>query len=318
MSTRNHPGFGWSGRRVSVGLATISCPKPAVPVALARNPLLKLGKRAASFGPKWVRNMALLFADEPAAVEILNESGAGDAVLLCDHASPRLPRRLGDLGLTEAQRLDHIGWDIGAAAVARQLSDAIDAPLVLTGYSRLAIDCNRPPGVPTSIPEVTGGIAVPGNAGLGAEAKAAREAALFRPYHAAITAILDARRAAGRRSVVLAIHSFTPNLGAPRPWNIGITYGRDRRLAAAFIDVLERRWPEVGVGDNLPYAVTDSGDYAMPVHGEGRGLLHVLIEMRQDGVGDAAGQALWAGRLAECWREIAARIEAIEAGAVSR
>lgn len=261
--------------------------------------------------------MSLLFADEPAAVEILNESGAGDAVLLCDHASPLLPRRLGDLGLTEAQRHEHIGWDIGAAAVARQLSAAIDAPLVLTGYSRLAIDCNRPPGALTSIPEVTGGVVVPGNAGLDPLARKAREEALFQPYHAAITALLDARRAAGRRSIVLAIHSFTPDLGAPRPWNIGITYGRDRRLASAFIEVLERRWPEISVGDNLPYAVTDSGDYAMPVYGEGRGLLHVLIEMRQDGVADAAGQAQWAGRLATCWREIAARIETVEAGAVS-
>ncbi|PWR22797.1 N-formylglutamate amidohydrolase [Zavarzinia aquatilis] len=261
--------------------------------------------------------MSLLFADEPSAVEIVNESGAGDAVLLCDHASPRLPRRLGDLGLSEAQRLEHIGWDIGAAAVARHLSAAIDAPLVLTGYSRLAIDCNRPRGVPTSIPEVTGGVRVPGNEGLDAEARLARESALFEPYHGAITRLLDRRRAAGRRSVVLAIHSFTPDLGAPRPWNIGITYGRDRRLAGAFIETLERRFPDLCVGDNLPYAVTDSGDYAMPVYGEGRGLLHVLIEMRQDGVGNEAGQARWAERLTACWRDIAASLEAVEAGRIS-
>ncbi|PWR22453.1 N-formylglutamate amidohydrolase [Zavarzinia compransoris] len=249
--------------------------------------------------------MSWLDADEPAPVDIVNPGGSADAVLLCDHASPRLPRRLGDLGLSEAARLDHIGWDIGAAAVARRLSALIDAPLVLTGYSRLAIDCNRPAGVPTSIPALTGGIAVPGNQALTAAARQQREDALFHPYHRAIADLLDRRRAAGRRAVVLAIHSFTPNLGAPRPWQIGITYGRDRRLAGALIDVLRRDWPALTVGDNQPYAVTDSGDYAMPIYGERRGNLHALIEMRNDGLRDEAGQAEWAGRLAACWQALA-------------
>ncbi|MFA5120605.1 N-formylglutamate amidohydrolase [Zavarzinia sp.] len=257
--------------------------------------------------------MQLLESGEAPAVEVANPSGRSAAVLLCDHASPLLPRRLGDLGLSETQRLDHIGWDIGAAAVARRLSALIDAPLVLSGYSRLAIDCNRPPGAPTSIPEVTGGIAVPGNRNLGATERAAREADLFRPYHAAISALLDRRAAEGRPSVVLAIHSFTPDLGTPRPWQIGITYGRDRRLAGRLIDILRRRWPALSVGDNQPYAVTDSGDYAMPVYGEGRGLLHALIEMRQDGVAGSAGQDIWAARLAECWRALEPGLEALAA-----
>lgn len=249
--------------------------------------------------------MALLEPDEPPAFEIINPQGTSDAVLICDHASHRLPRRLGDLGLTQEQRLDHIGWDIGAAAVARRLSLAIDAPLVLSGYSRLAIDCNRPPGVPASIPAVTGGVTVPGNQDVSETEKAERVAALFTPYHTAITGLLDARATAGKPTAVLAIHSFTPNLGAARPWNIGITYGRDRRLAARFLDILADFWPGVVVGDNLPYAVSDSGDYAMPVYGEQRGLPHVLIELRQDGVTDARGQIMWADRLAACWRAIA-------------
>ncbi len=257
--------------------------------------------------------MQLLESGEAPAVEVANPSGRSAVVLLCDHASPLLPRRLGDLGLSASQRLDHIGWDIGAAAVARRLSALIDAPLVLSGYSRLAIDCNRPPGAATSIPEVTGGIEVPGNRNLGAEERAARETELFRPYHAAVTALLDRRAAEGTRSVVLAIHSFTPDLGTPRPWQIGITYGRDRRLAGRLIDLLRHRWPELSVGDNQPYAVTDSGDYAMPVYGEGRGLLHALIEMRQDGVADSTGQDTWAARLAECWRALEPGLEALAA-----
>jgi predicted N-formylglutamate amidohydrolase len=255
--------------------------------------------------------MSLLEPDEPPAVEIVNPQGTSDAVLICDHASARLPRRLGDLGLSEAQRLEHIGWDIGAAAVARRLSLAIDAPLILAGYSRLAIDCNRPPNNPTSIPALTGGVEVPGNHNLSEADKAARRTALFEPYHAAITALLDGRAAAGKASAVLAIHSFTPHLGDPRPWNIGITYGRDRRLAGCFLETLQAFWPGVIVGDNQPYKVTDSGDYAMPVYGERRGLLHVLIELRQDGVTDARGQGLWADRLAACWRQFSGDLPAL-------
>ncbi|MCF4166425.1 N-formylglutamate amidohydrolase [Zavarzinia compransoris] len=248
--------------------------------------------------------MPLLTADEPAAVETVNAEGSSPVVLLCDHASPRIPRALGDMGLTEVQRLDHIGWDIGAAEVARRLSALLDAPLVLAGYSRLVIDCNRPAGTPGSIPPVTGGVTVPGNQAVTAEDRRRREAELLLPYHAAITAILDARLRAGTPAVVLAIHSFTPFLETPRPWRIGFTYGRDRRLAGAMLDAFTARWPALTAGDNLPYAVGEATDYAMPVHGLARGLLHLLIEIRNDGVRDAAGQTAWAARIAECWRAV--------------
>lgn len=279
--------------------------------------LVKVEKAGAGLGPKWAENMTFLEPDEAPPVDIVNPAGGADAVLLCDHASPLLPRRLGDLGLTAEQRLDHIGWDIGAAAVARRLSALIDAPLILSGYSRLAIDCNRPSGVPTSIPAITGGIVVPGNQDLSPAEQAARTQALFEPYHQAIRTLLDSRRKAGRRSVVMAVHSFTPNLGEPRPWQIGITYGRDRRLAGALIAHLRAHWPALQVGDNQPYAVTDSGDYAMPVYGEQRGNLHVLIEIRNDGLRDEAGQAEWADRLAACWRALAPEVEALAAAPLS-
>ncbi|MDD3445775.1 MAG: N-formylglutamate amidohydrolase [Zavarzinia sp.] len=245
--------------------------------------------------------MQLLHDDEPPAVEVVNAAGSAAAVLLCDHASPRLPRALGDLGLDESQRLEHIGWDIGAAEVARRLSAAIDAPLVLSGYSRLAIDCNRPPGSPGSIPAITGGIPVPGNREVSDDDRRRRETELLLPYHAAITALLDVREVRGQPTAVVAIHSFTPFLDRPRPWRIGFTYGRDRRLAGALYDWFQARWPELNAGDNLPYAVGVDTDYAMPVHGEKRGLPHVLIEIRNDGIRDAEGQSTWALRLAECW-----------------
>lgn len=250
----------------------------------------------------------LLEPDEPPAFELVNAGGRGRAVLTCDHASPRLPRRLGDLGVSEADRLTHIGWDIGAALVARRLAALVDAPLVLSGYSRLAIDCNRPPGAPTSIPEMTGGVEVPGNRSLAPADAAERAEALFWPYHRAVEALLDARRDAGLPTLVVAVHSFTPSLlGQARPWRAGLLYNRDRRLADLFGASLARE-PGMIVGDNEPYRVTDGGDFTVPVHGERRGLPHVLFEIRQDEISHPAGVEAWAARLASLVREAEAKL----------
>lgn len=264
---------------------------------------------------------ALLAPDEPPAVSLVNPEGRAPLILICDHASAAIPRALGDLGLAETTRHDHVGWDIGAAAVARLLADRLDAPLVLTGYSRLVVDCNRPPGTPGSIPEVTCGITVPGNLGLDDTAREARLAALFRPYHGAVAALIDARLAAGRPPALLAIHSFTPVLnGAARPWQIGITYGADRRLSGHLLELLRRRHPQYCTGDNQPYAVTEASDYAMPVHGLGRGLLHTLIEMRNDQLRTVEGQHCLADVLGDLWgetRPLLDRLRALPSAALS-
>ncbi len=245
---------------------------------------------------------ALLGRDEPPACEVIRPAGAGTAFLVCDHASNRVPRSLGTLGLEAAQLVDHIGWDPGAADVARRLSDHLDAPLVLSGYSRLAVDCNRPLDSRESIAEQTDGVSVPGNLALMPRDRAARVMGLFRPYHAAITQLLDRR--AGRPSLLLSIHSFTPELaGRRRPWHIAISYRRDRRLAALMLDALKADASLV-VGDNEPYSVDDETDYTIPVHGEARGLPHVLIEIRQDGIATPADAAAWAVRLAEIYARI--------------
>jgi predicted N-formylglutamate amidohydrolase len=101
--------------------------------------------------------LALLGSDEPPPVELVNDGGRSSAVLVCDHASNRVPQQLGTLGLDAAQLADHIGWDPGAAEVARRLSTLLDAPLVLSGYSRLVIDCNRPLRSTGSIAEESDG-----------------------------------------------------------------------------------------------------------------------------------------------------------------
>jgi predicted N-formylglutamate amidohydrolase len=247
---------------------------------------------------------ALLACDEPAAVRVVNADGAGSGVLLCDHASNRLPRRLGTLGLALTDLEDHIAWDPGAAEVALRLSDHLDAPLVLSGYSRLAIDCNRPLESPESIAEESAGVNVPGNRALTPENRATRIDALFRPYHEAISRLLDSR--AGRPSLLLSIHSFTPELnGQRRPWDIAISYGRDRRLAALLLAAL-RDDGKLVVGDNEPYPVDDAIDYTIPVHAEARGLPNVLVEIRQDGIATRAGVAAWARLLAATYAQVEA------------
>lgn len=252
----------------------------------------------------------LLEPDEPDPVAVLNPSGTSDFFLTADHAGRAIPRRLGRLGVPESELLRHIAWDIGIAGVTRRLSTALDATAVLQHYSRLVIDCNREPTWPTAMPEVSEHTPIPGNVGLSAEDRAARVAAVFTPYHDRIRTLLDARAAAGRRTVLVAMHSFTPVFkGAPRAMQVGVLYNRDARLAAELLEVL-RAEGDLTVGDNQPYAVTEDSDYSVPTHGERRGLAHVEIEIRQDLLESEAGQAAWADRFVRLLRAADARMRA--------
>lgn len=240
----------------------------------------------------------LLAPDEPPACVCTNVEGASPVVLVCDHASNRIPRRLGTLGLGATELASHIAWDPGAAEVAHCLAERLDAPLVCSGYSRLVIDCNRPLTSEESIAEASGGLPVPGNRDLDAGERTARIASLFAPYHRTIATVLDRRAAAGRASVLWSIHSFTPQLnGQWRPWQVGFAYGRDETLAVRFITAM-RRVGGIVVGHNQPYQVEDTSDYTIPVHGEQRNLPHVLIEIRQDELLTAPAIEEWAERLA--------------------
>ena len=240
----------------------------------------------------------LLADDELPACTLVNDQGAGHLFLACDHASRRIPRALGTLGLSEPELSQHIAWDIGAEAVARRVSALVDAPLILQNWSRLVIDCNRPPQVADSVPAKSGGIEIPGNIGIDDAERSRRRRAIFDPYQSRLRYALNQRAAARRLTVLVAIHSFTPNyLGFERPWQCGLMYHRDTRFAQALLPLL-RAEPGLVVGDNEPYAMTDTSDYTLPVHGEGRRILHVGIEMRQDLITEEAGQIEWAERLA--------------------
>jgi predicted N-formylglutamate amidohydrolase len=233
-----------------------------------------------------------------APVHQSNAAGRSPFLLTCDHYGRLIPPSLGDLGLAEDELRRHIAWDIGIAGVAERLAGMLGAHLIAQRYSRLVIDCNRPPGVKSSIPILSEATTIPGNEGLSHEMAAARRRAIFDPYHRCIEETITRRLHENRPTVLVALHSFTPvYAGIARPWHIGTLYHRGKALPPLLLHAL-RAEGDLVVGDNEPYAVSDQTDYTIPVHGEARGLVNSGIEIRQDLIADEAGQMQWAERLA--------------------
>jgi predicted N-formylglutamate amidohydrolase len=248
------------------------------------------------------RGYRLLAPDEPPPVLQTRRHGASKFVIVVDHASKRIPRRLGDLGLPASELQRHIAWDIGSLKVARRVAAALRAPLVAQNYSRLVIDCNRDPRAPTSIPTLSETAVIPGNVGLSDQQVAARRAEIFDPYHGQISALLDERLAAGRPSILVAQHSMTDVFkGVRRAMHAAVLYNRDRRFAGLVLEAL-RCESSLQIADNEPYFVSDETDYTIPRHGEARGLPHVEIEIRQDLLRDETGQKQWAERITRALR----------------
>jgi predicted N-formylglutamate amidohydrolase len=249
------------------------------------------------------RAAALLAADEPPPFFELARHGVSPFVIVVDHASPRIPRGLQDLGLPAAELKRHIAWDIGALAVARRVAVTLDAPLIAQNYSRLVIDCNRDPEVASSIPLLSESTVIPGNADLDDAQRTARRREIFEPYHNRIRELLDARAALGRATILVAQHTMTDIYdGVRREMHAAILYNRDRRFAGLMLERL-RRDGALRIADNEPYFVSDATDYTVPRHGEARGLPHVEIELRQDLVSNEAGQAEWAERISRALQD---------------
>lgn len=241
---------------------------------------------------------------DPAAVEIVNADGVSPFVLTCEHASRYTPESYGNLGLGEHDLQRHIAWDIGAANVARRLSTLIAAALFLSGYSRLLIDCNRPVDSETSIPDISESTPIPGNIGISAEEAKARADRFYWPFQNAVSSHLDQRKARGRKTMVIGIHSFTPVFkGFARPWAAGILFRKAHHLGQGLVEAL--RDGSIIVEANEPYTIDDDGDYTVPVHGEARGLDAVLVEIRQDLIADDQGAEEWARRLAAALHTVA-------------
>jgi predicted N-formylglutamate amidohydrolase len=237
----------------------------------------------------------LLTAADPAPVHVTNPDGASPFLLIGDHAGNLIPSALGDLGLPESERTRHIAWDIGIAALGARLAAALGATFVEQRYSRLVVDCNRAPGQVGLMPEVSDGTLVPANHDLSEEAVTARLAEIHEPYHRAIADNLERRR--GRPTILVSLHSFTPVMqSVARPWHCGLLHDLgDASLVAPMLAAL-RRDPALVVGDNQPYAMAGL-DYTVPRHAY-PDLPYLEIEIRQDLLAEAAGIALWTGRIA--------------------
>ncbi len=248
---------------------------------------------------------ALLQAGDPAPYRFL-PGGSGHLLLLCDHAVQTVPSVLAGLGLAPADSDRHIAWDAHAADLTCLLADRLDAPAFLHGCSRLVVDANRFFDDPSCFVEVSDGTAIPGNQGLDRQAREQRWRELHQPYHRAIGQWLDQRERAGRIPAIVSLHTFTAALvgQAPRPWPVGVLWNRDGRLAQPFMAAL--REDGVLVGDNEPYSGRDGFGYTMAVHAEARGLPHLLIEVCQDLLADAADRESWATRLAQVLRPLLA------------
>jgi predicted N-formylglutamate amidohydrolase len=229
----------------------------------------------------------------------VNAAGGSPMVLACDHASNRLPPGYGDLGLKPHQRLMHIAWDPGALAVALQMSDLLDAPLVQSTVSRLVIDCNRAPDAVDLIPVVSERTDIIANIGLPESERLARLAAFHAPFHSAIDAVLAPRQTAPEDALLVTIHSFTPTYkGIMRPWPIGLIPGTDERLTRALYNALQAEDPELNIGWNEPYSARNGVTYTLDCHGARQDLHVTMIEIRHDLILEPEGVSFWATRLA--------------------
>jgi predicted N-formylglutamate amidohydrolase len=245
----------------------------------------------------------VLAAGDPPPFTVQNPAGSSPFLLIGDHAGNTISTSLNYLGLNEADRTRHIAWDIGVAGLGAALAESLDAAFLSQRYSRLMIDCNRDPTTSDAIPEVSDETVIPGNAGLDEAARAARVGEIHAPYHRAIDDVLDARAAAGRRTVFIALHSFTPVFGGvERPWHAGVLHeAGDTRFARAVLAGL-RGEADLIVGDNEPYRM-DATDHTVPRHCHARRLPYLELEVRQDLIATPYDQALWADRLARIFRD---------------
>lgn len=239
----------------------------------------------------------LLGPEDPPPFEVINREGGAHMLLVCDHASNAVPAQLGRLGLPDDAFERHISYDIGAAAVTRGLAERLDAQAVLAGYSRLVIDVNRPPGHPDSIMPENDGFKIPANQELTPEARRQRVREVFEPYHDAVNRALARLWDRGPAPAILSIHSFSPRFGGkPRPWDVGVLWNRDPRIAVPLMEHLDRF--ELNVGDNEPYSGHDLA-YTIDMHGAAAGIANCAIEINQDQVKDKSGVLRWVDILSE-------------------
>ncbi len=247
--------------------------------------------------------VSTISAETAEAYRILPGRADAGLIVLCDHARNAFPPGYGTLGLPEAELRRHIAYDIGAEAITELVSRQLDVPAVLSCFSRLLIDPNRGADDPTLIMRLSDGAIIPGNRHLDAAEREKRARLYYKPYHQAIDHVIDRCLATGVAPAILSLHSFTESWkGSPRPWHVGILWGRDPRLAQPLLDGFYSEGDLI-VGDNQPYVGELEGD-TLYQHGSQRGFASAIIEYRQDLVRDEAGQAAWGERTLRIVRAI--------------
>jgi predicted N-formylglutamate amidohydrolase len=249
----------------------------------------------------------LIGADEPPPVTILNEQGRANVLLVGDHVSNLIPRVLNRLGLEERVLEQHVAYDIGSRKLLTHLSQHLDAPAVMAGYSRLVVDLNRSLEDDSAIPEQSDNIPIPGNQSLSGKDRALRVHSFYTPYRVAIDRTLHRFRERDIVPALISIHSFTPAMaGFQRPWHIGLMWDKDPRIPVPLLKNLRAHPQGINVGDNQPYSGKHPADYTIDHHAESAGLPHVSIETRQDLVDTEEGAERWATILHEALRDILA------------
>ena len=249
---------------------------------------------------------ALIAPGDPPPYMTYNDHGKAPVLLVADHASPFFPAALNQLGLADWVLEKHVAWDIGVDELARFLADELDAPAVLAGFSRLIADPNRRPDDAGVIPEISDGIAVPGNMDLTPAQRKQRFASFFWPYHDAIDARLDRFRQNGVVPAMIAVHTCSPVFDrVVRPWHVGVMWDKDPRIPVPVIEHFSGL-PDICIGDNEPYSGRHPHDFTIDFHAEANGLPHIGFEVRQDLVAERDGARRWAGILAQALRPVLA------------
>lgn len=237
--------------------------------------------------------------------ETRNLNGNGGVLLVCEHASNRIPMRYAGLGLDPAALEAHIAWDPGAIGVARALSDLLDAPLIASTVSRLVYDCNRAPDQASAMPEQSETYVIAGNQSLTAAERVKRTEEVYLPFQSALGGQLGRMLARGERPIIVTIHSFTPVwFGTPRQVQFGIIHDQDDAFARA----LARQAAADGklaVALNEPYSAADGVAHTLRLHATPHGLAHAMLELRNDLIATPEAQTQIAAWLAPLLRRAA-------------
>lgn len=242
--------------------------------------------------------------DRPPLRVVGDPDHAAGPFFTCEHASNRLV----GVEATAADRAvldDHWGWDLGAARVTEALVRLSDGVGVLSDFSRLLVDPNRPPDSPSLVVTHCDGHPVSFNQGLGAAAIEARLEALWRPYHVAVEATARRRLARGPAYFV-SVHSFTPTFaGAPRSMEVGVLFDDMEDDAARLADALTAEGFATAL--NAPYSGRNGLIYAIERHGRALGAPHLELEIRQDLLSEPDAAVSAATRIARALASLAPR-----------